>query len=301
MMARGTRPTRQTIRRILIAVMAATALTTAVMLITHRSKEATPPMPGEEPTATLSLDKVRHTSTRQGVDEWSVEADTVHLFNTENRAVFNRLTARYFEKSGAVTVMTANKGTLDTQTKDLEVTGHVVVKRGEVTITSDAFSYSKAYQVITSKTPVTITDGRSTVSGDALFLAFNDDLIKLDGDVTGTILDASNGNRPDGSGPVTTLTADKSVLNTRTSTMEAIGHVVVKRGEVSITSDALTYSKKAQAITSQTPVAISDGISTLAGDALFLDLNTERLTLDGTVTGTLYDESKGNMNEARRQ
>lgn len=190
---RGAIPSRKTIRRGLISIMVATALSTGIILVTHRSGDDPGTGPESRNTATLTLDKMRHTASRQGVDEWSVEAETVHVYNTENRAVFTLLTARYFEKSGAVTTLTADKGILDTQTRDMEVSGNVVVTRGEVTITSDALTYTKKSQVITSKTPVVITDRISTLTGDAMFLDMIGGKMTLDGNVHGTLREESKG------------------------------------------------------------------------------------------------------------
>ncbi|WP_300671768.1 LPS export ABC transporter periplasmic protein LptC [Desulfoluna sp.] len=187
-------PTRTIIRRVLIAVITATALSTLVILVTHRSGEETGPSSGTDSKATFSLDKMRHTASRQGVDEWSVEADTVHLYSTENRAEFIELTARYFEKSGNITVMTADKGSLNTQTRNMTVTGNVVVTRGALTIKSDALSYAKAAHTITSKTPVAISDGISNLFGDTLFLDLTVGRLELDGNVKGTLREESKGN-----------------------------------------------------------------------------------------------------------
>lgn len=185
--------TRKVVRRVLIAIMAATALSTGVILATHRGSQTPATEPREESKATLTLDKMRHTSSRQGVDEWSVEAETVNLYNTENRAVFLMLTARYFEKTGAVTTLTADKGVLDTQTRNMEVSGNVVVKRRGITITSDALTYTKESQVIISTTPVVITDAISRLTGDAMFLDLAGGRMTLDGNVNGTLREASKG------------------------------------------------------------------------------------------------------------
>ncbi|SCY86114.1 LPS export ABC transporter periplasmic protein LptC [Desulfoluna spongiiphila] len=185
--------TKKVIRRVLIAIMAATALSTGVILVTHRSGEVPVTGPATNEKATLTLDKMRHTSSRQGVDEWSVEAETVNLYNTENRAVFLMLTARYFEKSGAVTTLTADKGVLDTETRNMEVSGNVVVTRGGITITSDALTYTKESQVIISTTPVVITDSISRLTGDAMFLDLAGGRMTLDGNVNGTLLEESKG------------------------------------------------------------------------------------------------------------
>jgi len=185
--------TKKVVRRALIAIMAATALSTGVILVTHRSGEVPAIGPATNEKATLTLDKMRHTSSRQGVDEWSVEAETVNLYNTENRAVFLMLTARYFEKSGAVTTLTADKGVLDTQTRNMEVSGNVVVTRGGITITSDALTYTKESQVIISTTPVVITDNISRLTGDAMFMDLVGGRMTIDGNVNGTLLEESKG------------------------------------------------------------------------------------------------------------
>ena len=193
-MIKGTAiPTRRVVRGVLIAVIVITALTTAGLLITHRSEPPNATPQGKKNTASLSLDKMRHTASRQGVDEWSVAAETVNLFNTENRAVFETLSAQYFEKSGTVTHMTANQGTLDTQTRDMVVTGDVVVRREALTVTSDALSYMKESHTIISESPVVISDGISILTGDTMHLDLNAGILELDGNVTGTLRQESKG------------------------------------------------------------------------------------------------------------
>ena len=193
MTLKGIQPTRKMVRRALIAIIIATAIGTGIALVTSRSNgiEETPQTKGN--SATLTLDKMRHTATRQGVDEWSVEAETVNLFNTEKRAVFYQLKARYFEKSGETTVMTADQGILNTETRDMEVSGNVVVTRGPITIKSDALTYRKKAHTISSKSRVVISDGISTLAGDTMHMELNAGILDLDGNVTGTFREESKG------------------------------------------------------------------------------------------------------------
>ena len=193
MTLKGIRPTRKMVRRALFCVIIVTAFGTGVALFTSRSGGIgeTPQTKGN--SATLTLDKMRHTATRQGVDEWSVEADTVNLFNTEKRAVFYQLKARYFEKTGKITVMTADQGILNTETRDMEVSGNVVVIRGPITIESDTLTYRKKAHTISSKSPVVISDGISTLTGDTMHMELNAGTLDLDGNVTGTFREESKG------------------------------------------------------------------------------------------------------------
>jgi LPS export ABC transporter protein LptC len=83
------------------------------------------------------------------------------------------------------------------------------------------------------------------------------------------------------------LTADKGILKTDTSNMEAVGNVVVTNEEHRIKTEKLSYDHKKRVLFSETPVDCLSGSSTLFADTMFLDLNENQVTLEGNVIGDL--------------
>ena len=108
-----------------VLILLTVGLTVAVFVVYRRVRED----PQKLLTVAMSsgaagqlLGKVSHTATRDGVKEWSLEAESAQILEEENRVVLSKLAVVFFTKEGEVFI-TARKGVLQTDTKDIEVTG----------------------------------------------------------------------------------------------------------------------------------------------------------------------------------
>jgi LPS export ABC transporter protein LptC len=86
-----------------------------------------------------------------------------------------------------------------------------------------------------------------------------------------------------------TLVADQGTLTTDTNDIEVSGNVVVKNEEYQLLTDRLSYTHDKRMLYSKAPVKISGTSARLAADEISLDLNSQKVTLEGGVEATLDD------------
>ncbi|MCG8472653.1 MAG: LPS export ABC transporter periplasmic protein LptC [Desulfobacterales bacterium] len=178
---------RAAIRSLLLLIIVATFGLTGISLINKRSQTQPPQEKLPETDATLAMGGVQHMATRKGINEWSVDSESALYYEGKGQVILKKITCRYYEKGGGVITMTADEGTLDMASKDLQAKGNVVVKREGITLETDALFYSKSAQTIVSKTPVKLTDGQSVTTADTLSLDMTTQIFKLKGNVKGLI------------------------------------------------------------------------------------------------------------------
>lgn len=122
--------------------------------------------------ATISLGKIHQVSTKNGEEEWMLDADSANYINNKKQAVLNSLEVVFFLKNNKKVFLKADEGILHTELKDIEVKGNVIVKNQDYRIDTKRLKYINKTQTITSKVPVKI-------SGDSLFFAADSMLIDL--------------------------------------------------------------------------------------------------------------------------
>jgi LPS export ABC transporter protein LptC len=87
-----------------------------------------------------------------------------------------------------------------------------------------------------------------------------------------------------------TLAADQGALITDSNDIEVSGNVVVKNNEYRLLTDRLSYAHAKRVLYSNAPVKISGNSARLAADRISLDLNSQKITLEGGVETTLDDD-----------
>jgi LPS export ABC transporter protein LptC len=86
------------------------------------------------------------------------------------------------------------------------------------------------------------------------------------------------------------LTAERGEVATDTNDMQAEGNVVIHNELYRLETKQIVYRHGPRQIESRTPVKITGRSGELTADGLVFDLNTNRLTMDGHVQGTLVSE-----------
>ena len=132
--------------------------------------------------ANLSLGKIRQTATRDGKKEWSLEADSAHYLENDKKAVLKNLLITYFLKDNREVHLEAEEGILQTDTNDIEFSGHVVI-RNEDQLRTRRLSYEHGPRVIFSNDPVKISGEAMELSADSIKYDLNNNKIILTGNV----------------------------------------------------------------------------------------------------------------------
>ena len=87
-----------------------------------------------------------------------------------------------------------------------------------------------------------------------------------------------------------TLTADEGILNTDSNDIEVSGNVVVIDREYRLVTQNLNYTHNRRMLYSTAPVTISGPEAHLTADKISFDLNTKKVTLEGSVETTLMND-----------
>lgn len=98
--------------------------------------------------------------------QWTLRAPHGDLFDREHRVALDHPHVRFFQEGQSGSLVTAEKGSLDTDTKNFWAGGGVVmVSTDGVHLESDWVRYEKSTDRFVSTAPVTVTRGRSIVKG----------------------------------------------------------------------------------------------------------------------------------------
>lgn len=137
--------------------------------------------------ANLSLGKIRQTATRDGKKEWSLEANSAHYIENENKAVLKELFITYFLDAERKVYLNADQGILNTDTNDIEFSGHVVVKNEDYRLRTDRLNYRHQQRLIFTDDPVHISGNGSELQADSLRYDLNAEKVVLTGNVTAAL------------------------------------------------------------------------------------------------------------------
>jgi LPS export ABC transporter protein LptC len=136
-----------------------------------------------EPDATLSIGKIHHTATRKGKKEWSLEAGSADYIGKTSQMVLKDLTVRFFiEDTGEIT-LAADKGILNTDSNDIEVSGNVVVINKQYKLLTERLNYANDKRVLYSTAPVTISGPAVHLKADTISFDLNTQKVTLEGSV----------------------------------------------------------------------------------------------------------------------
>jgi LPS export ABC transporter protein LptC len=140
-----------------------------------------------EPDATLSIGKIHHTATRIGKKEWSLEADSANYIGKTSQMVLKNLLVTFFMDDASEITLTADKGILNTDSNDIEVSGNVVVINREYKLLTEKLNYANDKRVMYSTTPVTISGPDVHLAADTISFDLNTQKVTLEGSVDTTL------------------------------------------------------------------------------------------------------------------
>ena len=111
-------------------------------------------------SADLEIRDVRFQEVSDDASRWEVQADLAKYMKKDNLALFEHVRIRLLRTDGDTYLLTGDRARLRTDTRDLELTGHVtlVTHRGE-TVRTDRLRYDHAGRKILTDDPVTL-EGR---------------------------------------------------------------------------------------------------------------------------------------------
>lgn len=175
------------IKRILVGVILLVFGLVVATFITYRKVSERPELLvsllGDK--AKLTLGAIQHTATRDGVKEWTLEAESARLIEERQQLWMENISVVYFLKDGKEVYLTAEQGVLQTQSNDIDVAGNVVVISEPYELKTKRLSYRHAERRIFSQAPVEIISTKSYLGADGLSFDMDSRTAEFAGNVEG--------------------------------------------------------------------------------------------------------------------
>lgn len=140
-----------------------------------------------ENKANISIGKVHQTATRNGITEWRLDAASMNYFAEDRQSLFQDLSVTFYLNDRSEIYLTANKGVLKTDSKNMTVSGNVVVENENYQLKTKELYYNHNKRMITTQDPVYITGGSIDLAADSMSLDLNTKLTVFKGNVKGIL------------------------------------------------------------------------------------------------------------------
>lgn len=135
--------------------------------------------------ANISISKVYQTATRDGIKEWSLEAKSAYYIDSTKQANLQDVIVTFFLKDEGKVYLTADQGILKTDSKDIEVTGNVLVQNETYRLRTKKLNYKHTKRIIFSKVPVEIVGDSLNLTADSMSFDLNTNRILFEGRIDG--------------------------------------------------------------------------------------------------------------------
>jgi len=135
----------------------------------------------------ITIGRVHQTATRDGFTEWNLDAASAKYMDSEKKALLKDISVTFFVKDGTPVYLTANEGILQTETKNIEVFGNVVVKNEKYRMETERLEYQHEKRLLFTKVPVKITAEDFDLTSDSLSVDLNQQKAWFKGHVRGTV------------------------------------------------------------------------------------------------------------------
>jgi LPS export ABC transporter protein LptC len=173
---------------ITIVIVIIISVTAIIMVVEKRSSSRSPLLKIMTDNVDLQVKNVNYTDVGDSGLKWEIKADSAKYMKNENLAIFDHVRIKLIMSDGKSIVMTGEKGTLKTDTKDMEIAGNVeiVSDRGD-RLNTDVLKYSGSEQRIYTEAAVKMENDRMQVRGVGMSLSLNDKDVALLSRVKATI------------------------------------------------------------------------------------------------------------------
>jgi LPS export ABC transporter protein LptC len=145
------------------------------------------PLPKATANALMALSQVRQTATKDGVVQWKLEAEAAELEAGTGNMVLQAPQIDFFLEKGGQVHMTAQKGILNTRNNNMEVHGHVLLRNGRYTLSTEELDYQHAQRIITARAPVQISGQAIQLHAATMIYDLNTNQASFSGPVEGIL------------------------------------------------------------------------------------------------------------------
>jgi lipopolysaccharide export system protein LptC len=139
-----------------------------------------------QPGIDMAIDDIHQTATRNGKKEWQLDAATAHYLEAEKKIRLDRLTMTFFIDDQPPIHLSADNGTLETETRNVMVTGHVELKNEGSRLLADELHYRHEKQFLFAQSPVEIIGDGYQLDADSMTLELDKKRAVFKGNVKAT-------------------------------------------------------------------------------------------------------------------
>ena len=128
----------------------------------------------------LYIKDVHYTEVGESGNRLEINADSATFLKKENQARFDRIRMKLIQPDGKVYELTADRGKLKTDLKDVEIEGNVLIvsNRGD-RFTTGRLEYSDKERKISTEDVVTFHNPRFEVTGKGMIILLKSDQVTL--------------------------------------------------------------------------------------------------------------------------
>jgi LPS export ABC transporter protein LptC len=128
----------------------------------------------------LYIKDVHFTEVGESGNRLEINADSAAFLKKENQARFDRIRMKLIQPDGKIYELTADRGKLMTDRKDIEIEGNVVIvsNRGD-RFTTGRLEYSDGEKKISTEDVVTLHNARFDVTGKGMIIQLKSDHVTL--------------------------------------------------------------------------------------------------------------------------
>ncbi len=179
------------IRRLFVSTVVIGFAGIITVLIGYRGTGGTSqPIPvSDAGNADISLGHFEHTATCENRCEWRLIADGAQLNQGHHRLRLIRPNVTYFLTDGSSVTLSADTGKLNTETNDIEVSGHVVVHNDGYQMETSHMLYNHKENRLNADRPVRVKGPWADLSADAMTVDINSQIARFHGKVKGILRD----------------------------------------------------------------------------------------------------------------
>ncbi len=139
--------------------------------------------------ASISLDTIHQTATKDGQKQWSLDAEKVRYMQEKDQAILEEISVTFYpepEKAEPIR-LTADQGVLHIDTKDIDVMGNVVVENSSYRLETENLRYEHAVRAFKTTSPVHIQGLDFSLAADGMSFDMETRRTEFTGNVKGTI------------------------------------------------------------------------------------------------------------------
>ncbi len=128
----------------------------------------------------LQVRNVHYTEVGESGMKWEITADTARYQKKENMAFFDKLNVRLVTKDGKTFVMAGDRGRFNTESRDIEIEGHVgIVSENGDRFTTERLQYRNADRVMETDRPVAMENRSVRVSGVGMIFSLDEQKLTI--------------------------------------------------------------------------------------------------------------------------